>query len=172
MQSLVYLSLGAALLLLGSCAGAPAPAEARARALSLLDDDVDAAVRYMRDLESNDLGLEIVRAQASLKTGATVDAMARYTKVADTAHDVELAEFARRNLATLQMQAGQPAAAFATLNKLGDEAKKDPKVQYELGVAAVSAGRLDLARQHFSKLPKAERQRVDDILGQDFLTRR
>jgi len=173
MRANLLLVLGAALMLLSACAGVPPPPEARKQAKALLDSgSPNEAAAYIDKVGCDDLGLCLLRAEAAFRAGDIAGAKERYDAVAKSAKDADLADFARRNLAAVQLQGDEASAAYATLSQLTDRAKKDAGAQRALGVAAVASGRLDLARQHFARLPETEQQHIDEVLGPDFLNHR
>jgi hypothetical protein len=172
MRDYLFLLLGCALMFLSACASVPPPPEARRQAQALLDSGhPNEAAAYIDKVGGDDLGLYLLRAEAAFRAGDLAGAKERYGAVAELARDPELANFARRNLAVVQLR-DEASAAYATLNQLTAKAKKDAAVQRDLGVAAVAAGRLDLARKHFARLSETERQRIDQVLGHDFLNDR
>jgi hypothetical protein len=174
MRDYLILLLGAALMFLSACASAPPIHEARQQAQTLLDSGhPNEAAAYIDKIASNDLGLWLLRAEAAFRAGDLAGAKERYSAIAAATRDPDVADFARRNLAIVQLRDEADApAAYATLDKLTAKAKKDATVQRHLGVAAVAAGRLDLARKHFARLSDTQRQQLDQVLGPDFLHER
>ena len=174
MRDYLFLLLGATLMFLSACAGVPLPPEARKQAQALLDSgNPSEAAAYIDKVGGDDLGLHLLRAEAAFRAGDLAGAKERYSAIVESARDPDVADFARRNLAIVQLRDEADApAAYATLNQLTAKAKRDAAVQRDLGVAAVAAGRLDLARKHFARLSEAQRQQIDQVLGPDFLNDR
>jgi thioredoxin-like negative regulator of GroEL len=174
MRDYLILLLGAALMFLSACASAPPLPEARKQAQDLLDSgNPNEAAAYIDKIGGSDLGLWLLRAEAAFRAGDLAGAKERYSAIAASARDSEVADFARRNLAAIQLRdEAEASAAYATLNQLTAKAKRNAAVQHQLGVAAVAAGRLDLARKHFARLSETQRQQLDQVLGQDFLNHR
>ncbi|MEM7200437.1 MAG: tetratricopeptide repeat protein [Planctomycetota bacterium] len=153
------------------CVSSPSPhPNLTAHELLAAGQPTEAAAHLDQHGAADDPMASLLRAESAFRVGDYDRAVARYTDALGR----ELAEpargLARRNLAAALRAAGRPADAYAVLEGLAADEGSSDELELHLGICAVESAQLDRAREHFSRLPEAEREHVAEVLGRDFLS--
>ncbi len=171
MKRFLVATFSAAGLLLASCASTSNGIDPRQEAHLLLaaDDSAGAADLIDTHGDLSDPATVLLRAEAAFRNGNYDSAVKHYEAALAIGLVESVRRFALSNLANAQRAAGNPAAAYATLQTLRDEAGASDDLEYQMGVCCVANANIAKAREHFANLPEEQRARLAAVLGNAYI---